>query len=222
MDFPVVHTCAELMQLIGQIGFLPLLDSGIDGFSAEEIVGEECRYYTDPEDGFVWQLWKWKGQIVTEMGCLYGKVFNRKAGFVGKEWIADLCNYRRSRYPYPAEGSIEEAILDSLRMAGPMITRELRAVCGFNGTKMRGKFDSFVTRLEMGTYIVTEDFVYPRDRHNREYGWGWSLLNTPESLFGEVVRDCTCPPTESFERIYEHLRTVLPSASDRQIKRLIG
>ena len=37
---------------------------------------------------------------------------------------------------------------------------------------------------EMATYIVTEDFIYPRDKHNHEYGWGWSLLNTPEDLYG--------------------------------------
>ena len=30
------------MELIGQIGFLPLLDSGIKGFSAEEIL---AHYY---------------------------------------------------------------------------------------------------------------------------------------------------------------------------------
>ena len=32
------------MELIQQIGFLPLLDSGIVGFSAEEIVDEDCGY----------------------------------------------------------------------------------------------------------------------------------------------------------------------------------
>lgn len=222
MDFPVVHSCAELIQLIDEVGFMPLLDSGIHGFSAEEIVGEECRYYTDPEEGFVWQLWQWKGQIVTETGCLYGKIFNRKAGFVSREWIADLCNYRRNRYPSPAPGTIEEAILESLRMAGPIITRELRSACGFNGPRMRSKFDSYVTRLEMGTYIATQDFVYPRDKHDREYGWGWSLLNTPESMFGKETLTCERTPDESFRRICDHLRHILPEAGDRQIMKLIG
>ena len=34
MNIAEVHNSAELMELIGRIGFLPLLDSGIDGFSA--------------------------------------------------------------------------------------------------------------------------------------------------------------------------------------------
>ncbi|MBO7347329.1 MAG: hypothetical protein II463_01885 [Bacteroidaceae bacterium] len=222
MEFPEIYTSAQMMELIDQVGFLPLLDSGIPGFAAEDIVAEECRYYNDPDEGFVWPLWQWKGEIVKETHCLYGKVFNRKAGFVSNQWIADLCNYRRSKYPYPTDDSIEGAILDTLRMTGSLITRELRAACGFNGPKMRSKFDSYITRLEMATYIVTEDFVYPRDKHNRQYGWGWSLLNTPEELFGRDTLQCSNTPQQSFQRIYDHLRTILPDATDQQIRRLIG
>ena len=35
-----------MMELIQKTGFLPLLDSGIEGFSAEDIVDEDCRYVT--------------------------------------------------------------------------------------------------------------------------------------------------------------------------------
>ena len=107
MQFPIIYTSTQMMDLINQIGFLPLLDSGIPGFAAQDIVAPECRYYTDPDEGFVWPLWQWKGEIVKETGCLYGKIFNRKAGFVSRQWIADLCNYRRSKYPYPANDTIE-------------------------------------------------------------------------------------------------------------------
>ena len=44
------------MELIQKIGFLPLLDSGIEGFSAEDIVAEDCRYVTFPEGGWDWPL----------------------------------------------------------------------------------------------------------------------------------------------------------------------
>lgn len=86
---------------------------------------------------------------------------------------------------------------------------------------MRSKFDGYLTRLEMATYIVTEDFVYPRDKHDREYGWGWSLLNTPEDLYGKEICRCERTPEESYQRIFEHLRKILPDASDKQIQKLI-
>ena len=44
MEFPEIYSASGLMELIQQIGFLPLLDSGIVGFSAEEIVDEDCGY----------------------------------------------------------------------------------------------------------------------------------------------------------------------------------
>lgn len=215
-----IYSDAQLIQLIERIGFLPLLDSGIEGYSAEEIVDEECRYVVFPDGGWDWPLWKWKGSVITEGGHVYGKFFGGKAGFISQQWWPDFCNYRRSQYPAPEEGSIEEAILLTLQEEGSMITRELRAACGFTGPKMRSRFDSFVTRLQMASRIVTEDFVYPQDSHGREYGWGWSLLTTPERLYGRELCHCDRSPEESFQRIYAHLQSLLPDASERQILRI--
>ena len=215
-----IHNANELMNLIQEIGFLPLLYSGIGGFSAEEMVDADCRYVVY-DDGWDWPLWKWKGPIVTEGSCVYGKFFDKKAGFVSREWWPDLYNWRRHACPAPAPGSVEEAVLMTLREQGSLITRELRAACGFNGPKMRSRFDGYVTRLQMACRIVTQDLVYPRDKHNREYGWGWALLTTPEQLLGK--EDCLChrTPEESLERILEHLKGFLPEASEQQLMKLI-
>ena len=230
-----IYSASGLMELIGEIGFLPLLDSGIGGFSAGEMVTEDCQYVTFPEGGWDWPLWKWKGEIVTGMPCVYGKFFNKKAGFISMDWWPDFCNYRRSLYPRPDDDSIEGTILATLQSTGSLITRELRAACGFGSSLrsktsdglpkvkgLRSKFDGFLTRLEMATYIVTEDFVYPRDKHNREYGWGWSLLNTPEALYGSDACRCGRSPEESRQRMFDHLRPLLPDATDKQLNKLIG
>lgn len=222
MKFPKIDSSIGMMELIQKIGFLPLLNSGIDGFSAEDIVDEDCQYVTFPEGGWDWPLWKWKGEIVKEMPCMYGKFFNKKAGFISLDWWTDFCNYRRSKYPRPEEDSIEGVILSNLQCSGSLITRELRAACGFSGKGMRSKFDSYLTRLEMATYIVTEDFIYPRDKHQHEYGWGWSLLNTPEALHGKDACLCDRTPEDSFQRIFKHLKQLLPEASDKQLIKMIG
>jgi len=216
-----IYNSAQLMELIGQIGFLPLLDSGIRGFSAEEMVDEECRYVALPDGGWDWPLWKWKGEIITEGGHVYGKFFAGKAGFISREWWPHFCNYRRSTRPAPTEGSIEETILLTLEANESLITRQLRTACGFDGPKMRSKFDGYVTRLQMATRIVTEDFVYPTDRHGRNYGWGWSLLTTPELLYGKDACQCDCSAQESFELICQQLRTICPEATEKQIIKLL-
>ena len=216
-----IHNSAELTELIGQIGFLPLLDCGIRGFSAEEAVDEDCRYVVFPEGGWDWPLWKWKGEIITEGGHVYGKFFGGKAGFISREWWPDFCNYRRNMHPKPDEGSIEEAILLTLNEHGSLITRQLRDLCGFDGPKMRSRFDGYVTRLQMATRIVTEDFVYPHDKHGNEYGWGWSLLTTPERLYGREECMCDRSPEESLGSIIRHLQRICPEASREKLLKII-
>ncbi len=217
-----IYSAAGLMAYIREVGFLPLLDGGVRGFSAEEVVADDCRYVVFPDGGWDWPLWKWKGPVVTDGNCVYGKFFAGKAGFISCDWWPDFCNYRRSKHPVPAEGSIDETVLLTLQSQGPLITRELRAACGFNGPKMRSRFDGYVTRLQMGCYIVTQDFVYPTDKHGKEYGWGWSLLTTPEALLGR--ESCTSPhtPQESYDLLANHFRKLLPEATDKQIQKLLG
>lgn len=215
-----ITSCPELMEAIDEIGLVPLLDSGIQGFSADEMVAPECRYVMT-DDGWDWPLWDWKGPMVTEGHYAYGKFFGGKAGFVTMEWWPDLCNWRRSLHPEPAEDSIEGAILEILRVNDSMITRELRSACGFDGPKMRSRFDGYVTRLQMACRVVTEDFVYPTDKHGNRYGWGWALLTTPERLFGHDACVCSRTPEESHERLQAHLHALLPQATEKQLSKLI-
>ena len=132
MEHQDIYSAAQLSAFIQQVGFLPLLDSGIRGFSAEDVVTDDCRYVVFPDGGWDWPMWKWKGQN-----------------------------------------------------------------------------------------IVTEDFVYPTDKHGKEYGWGWSLLNTPELLLGKDACYCERTPEASYVRMAKHLRTILPEANDAQIAKLL-
>ena len=221
MPFEEIHNIGQLMELIDRVGFLPLLNSGISGFSAEDMVDEECRYVTFPDGGWEWPLWEWKGSVITDGGYIYGKFFAGKAGFISRKWWPDFCNYRRSVHPMPEENSIEDAILQTLTLNGSMITRELRTACGFTGSRMRSKFDSYVTHLQMACRIVTENFVYPHDKHGKRYGWGWSLLTTPEQLYGSEFCKCTRSPEESFELIKHQLKSVCLNATDKQILKML-
>ena len=56
MKIGEIHSCPELMDLIQEVGFLPLLDSGIRGYSAEELVDEDNRYVVFDDGGWDWPL----------------------------------------------------------------------------------------------------------------------------------------------------------------------
>lgn len=217
-----LHSAAELTEYINKVGMLPLFRIVPSlGWSAEEVVDDDCQYVVLPDGGWECKLWDWKGDIIREGECAYGKFFLGKAAFISKEWWPDFCNYRRSMHPYPAEGSIEEAIIETLKLNGSMITRDLRKACGFTEPKMRSKFDNFITRLQMGGYLVTENFVYPHDRHGKQYGWGWSLLTTPEDLFGREACHTNRTPEESRQRLMEHFKEVIPEGTEELFNRFL-
>lgn len=123
MEKELIDSCPRLIEYIEEVGFLPLLPMGIAGWSAEEVTDEDCHYTQLPDGGWEWPLWEWKGSILQESGCAYGKFFNGKAAFISRAWWPDFCNYRRSIFPYPEEGSIEETILFTLKHNGSLITR---------------------------------------------------------------------------------------------------
>lgn len=82
-----IHSCPELIDFIQQVGFLPLLESGIQGYCAESLMAEECRFVQFDDGSWEWPLWQWKGDVIRESGCVYGKFFAGKpisAGNVNK------------------------------------------------------------------------------------------------------------------------------------------
>ena len=44
-----LHSCPELIDYINKTGFLPLLSMGITGWSAEEVMDEDCQYTRLPD-----------------------------------------------------------------------------------------------------------------------------------------------------------------------------
>lgn len=211
-----------MVERINKLGFMPLLKVGVPGWSAEESVDDDFGYSKSPDGGWDWPLWKWKGPVIKESGCAYGRFLLTKAFFVSAEWWPDLFNYRRSVYPLPEPDSVEDIILMTLRENGSMITRELRKACGFEGAKMRGKFDSYLLRLERAGRIVTEDFIYPRDKHGNEYTWGWALLTTPERLFGVDACHVDRTPEESLNRMVEYfLQKLYPNSTEEIIRDIL-
>lgn len=223
-DAFAVRSADELEELVREWGFLPFFRSRVPGFSVEEHTPREL-WFSDEADG----PWEWKGPIAARRECIYGKLFEKKAGFVSREWLPDLFNYRRDGYDLDArydEGLAPHKDLllwEALRERGALLTPEWKRLTGYVKGGNTG-FDTAVTRLQMQTYVTVERFDYMTDKRGRSYGWGVARFTTPEALFGEdaVAQAYARPPAQSRERIATHLRRLLPHADDTQIGRLIG
>lgn len=93
----LLRSSDDLIAAVEQCGFLPFFRNEIHGFSIEELCPPEL-WFADDVDG----PWEWKGPAARSGKCLYGKLFNKKAGFVSREWIPDFANFRRDGYDFDA------------------------------------------------------------------------------------------------------------------------
>lgn len=222
---PLIRSAEELTDLVNSLGFLPFFRSAVPGFSIEECTPADLWFETDVEGP-----WEWKGPVISRGRCLYGKLFQGKAGYVSEDWVPELVNLRRRGADfyelYDAGGlswparQLFETVSGS---PGGILSRDLKRRCGYEGKGAKG-FDPLMAELQMQTFLCVSDFEYAIDRHGRPYGWGLARYSTPEAVYGEdyarsAMEDRS--PEESRRRILDHLGRQFPEADRRQLERLI-
>lgn len=221
MDF-IIKSPADLIEAINKYGFLPYFRNSIEGFSIEEHI--EPRYWFGDEES----AWEWKGSVIQKTGCAYGKFFDRKAVYISKEWFPDFANYRRDGYDFDAlydDGlarHTDKVLYDLLDKNAPVISKELKKVGDYRKGGNKG-FDTSITRLQEQCYVIISNFLYMTDKHGQSYGWGVAEYSTPEKFMGEdfTKKVYQHEPQESYKLIYEHLKKILPNATDGQIKKIL-
>lgn len=214
----------DLISLVGEWGFVPFFKNAIEGFSVEEHTPPRLWFAADADGP-----WEWKGPVIREAHCAYGKFYRGKACYVSREVFPDFANWRRDGYGYDArldEGLArrrDNAIMEELGRIPSLISKDLKALVCYTPARKK-EFDGSLTYLQMQTYVNIADFEYARDKHGKEYGWGLARYTTPEAFFGEefTARVYARDPAESRELLKERLAKLLPHASGAQLDGFLG
>ena len=215
----------DLIRAVQTYGFVPLFANSIPGFSVEEHAVPEVWYSEGSSD---WPVWEWKGPVIRECGCAYGKFFEKKAVFISREWFPDFANYRRDGYDFDARWDDglasrgDKDLYELLDRNAPVVSRALKALGGYGKGGRKG-FETGITRLQAQGYVLISDFVYERSRTGQVYGWGVAQYSTPERFFGPSFRETlyTRSPETSFARLFEHMKKLLPWAEDAALRRIL-
>ena len=220
-----LHSPEDLLDLVMKIGFLPLFSNEIPGFSVEEHTPAEDWWQDDPAT----DPWAWREVLASNANVAYGKFFDRKAGFVSKEWFPDFANYRRDGYDW--EGLYEDGkmktrckqIMDifspdeqayALELLSCDIKRKLPEKKGFEGA---------LTDLQMQAFLIVSDFRRRTNKFGIPYGWHVAALVTPETKWGyDIVNGTDRKPEASWERIREQLLRFYPDADETAVRKLLG
>lgn len=217
-----INSQKDMVRAVNELGFLPFFRNSIEGFSVEEHISP--RFWFGEEPG----AWEWKGAVINETGCAYGKFFDRKAVFISREFFPDLANYRRDGYDFDAlydEGlakTSDKAVFDLIDKNAPIISKRLKKLGDYRKGGNKG-FDTSVTRLQHQCYVVISGFVYLTDKRGEQYGWGVAEYSTPERFMGADFTENVYrrDPQSSYEIVFDKLKKTLPHAPDEQIKRIL-
>lgn len=232
-----IKSWEELENAILKLGLLPYFRNKIPGFSVEEMVPENI----------LWDIlngpWEWKGLILRNLNCAYGKFFSNRAGYISLECLPDFINYRRVKSKLEP-GSEEERIYKILIKNDSLLSKELKSLCGYlsprhprkssnpfenmtlletvsckKEVRTESRFETIMTRLQMAGYVVIADFEYLYDKKGDRYGWGIARYTTPEALYG--LKPSTSTPIQSYNRLFSKLRESMPDVNPRILDKLI-
>ena len=223
-DF-IIKTKSDLIGAVNEFGFLPFFENSIEGFSIEEHIAPECWWHSDTGE---WSAWEWKGPVIRETGCAYGKFFEKKACYISREWFADFANYRRDGYDFDArfdDGLApyrDKRLFDLVSSDAPIISKKLKEIGDYRKGGNKG-FDTIMNRLQAQCYVIISDFVYMKNKRGEPYGWGVAEYSTPELFMGGdfTERVYARTPAESYERILDHFRELFPDENISKIKKFI-
>ena len=229
-DEGCIHSSDELLTVIESVGFLPLFSSGVPGFSVEEHTWANGWWTGDA----ACDPWEWRQILARNEQVAYGKFFDRKAGFISKQWFPVFANYRRDGYDFDAlndDGLVpyrHKKLMDALEYDEAMkgleiLSCELKDKAGFgkNGEK---NFEGVLTTLQMQTYLLMSDFRQKRNKRGEGYGWHLAALETPETKWGYdfVGSRYAEQPEQSWQAIRNRVTEYFPQARESDIQKMLS
>lgn len=215
--FRSLSSADDLTELVEEIGLIPLFSVGIEDFSVESMT--QGQWWTGlPDDP-----WVWRETIAAQGRIVYAKLFSGHAGFISKEWFSVLLNYRRDGYDFDTrweEGMASSQcrdIMNAITSRESALTADIKRTTGAKG------FESALTQLQMQTYVILSGFERRKNRFGEPYGWSIGRITTPEQVFGTnwVQSAYNEFPKVSFQRLLDHIRTLLPGADADAIRKRI-
>ncbi len=211
--FGKLTSAADMVALVKEIGFLPMLSMGVEGFSVEDMT--RGQWWTGKDD----DPWGWREYTAKSGEVVYAKIFAAHAGFVSLDWFPRLANYRRNGYDFDSrweEGLATPKCRDIMTVVentDKVMTNELKRAVGEKG------FAGALSLLQMQTYLVIRGFNRRIDRFGKPYGWNIGEYATSENAFGAdwVTSMYSEDPNDSREIILKHARSLFPDADEKAL-----
>ena len=208
-----IASCRELKALVGEIGFIPLFENEIRGFSVMDITSRRYWWTGDEER----DPWMWRMVLSEDPAVAYGKIFGDRAGFVSRKWFPVFASYRRDGYDFDARYEDGRAshrcrkIMALFEKQAAIPSYVIKARAGFSKDGEKG-FEGALTLLQMQTYITVRSFTQKQSRAGEYYGWHVAVYSTSEDKFGheQMTRAYGLGAAGAREKLVKQLMKINP------------
>ena len=230
-DPKLLRTADDLLELLRHIGFLPLFAGEIAGFSVEERTLASSWWSGDIQS----DPWEWRIALAGHPEIAYGKFFDKKAGFIHRDFFPMFANYRRNGYDFDSlfdEGLVPHRakrimdVFEQINEAGgnEIMSNELKEKAGFNKEGGEKNFEGVLTELQMQTYLIVSDFRQRKNKNGEEFGWHIGVMKMPETKWGYdfISSQYNEEPSDSWQKIVAQIRSFFPQADEQQIQKTLG
>ena len=212
-------TSAEKLEdCIAYYDFLPFFSNEVTGWSIEEKTPSRLWFTEEPGP------WEWKGPIARQGNFLYGKFFEKKAGYIDRTVFGRFSQIRRSLPRSRNDKTLarELWLADFMSYGEAVLSPDLKEAWADEFGTTAG-LDSALATLQMRTELVIADFEYRHDKEGKPYGWGLARYVKPEALIGEdFLAETAASPEDALEELVAGLVQKLPEADPAVLRRMIA
>lgn len=173
--------------------------------------------------------WEWRMRVLDERRDIaYAKVFNKKSGYLVKEWVPYFLAIRRGNKSFEEayeEGTISNAakrIYKAIEDYGTLPLHGIKVLAAF-AKEEKSEFDKALVELQMKMYLTMCGRQQKISKKGEEYGWSSTVFCTTESFWGEEVFDKAAKIDReiAMQKITEQIIRLNPDAQEKKIVKFI-
>lgn len=219
-----MRTFDDFVAALKKFGLMALSQNAINWINLAQLVPEE-HWHTDlPTDP-----WQWRIKIEEEGLAAYGKLFDKKPGFIDIAWYPKSLAARRlgktfkECYQQGTYSQYAREIYSLFEENDRLALYEIKSLGGF--TKDQNyRVEAALTELQMGMFITCSGTKQKRNQQGEPYGWPATAYQTVEAWAGKgLIEEANqIDPQEARKMIIEQVKTILPNSDPKKIKRFLG
>ena len=219
----MITTYEDFLRCVDQNGLMPLSNNRA-GLPSLCSLTEDNAWHTNE----VTDPWLWRKRIAEEKKAAYGKVFDKKPGFISIAWYPYFIALRRGETTVAdlySEGKLShmaKAVYELFGGQGEIAAHDIMPLL-YTGRDKRTAVENALIELQMRLFLTTSGAVRKTNARGEEHGWPSVIYTTVENwVQPELMRTAQAlSPDKAKIALFAKVRQVAPDVNEKQASKLI-